>query len=399
MAGKAIKKLKKEYRWDIYQCSLKCFNCQFVNPHVCVDGDHYMNCPSGKRFVFDSYFSGGRMEIARGLIDKSLKIPTDKLLEVVYSCTTCGSCEDKCFYNREIRPVEVFEKVRAVLVEREIGPLPEHMVFVNSLKETHNPYKAVHENRTKWLDENKNYKKDAKLLYFVGCTSSYRIQEIAKSTAKIFEKLDIDFNIADDEWCCGSPLLRIGVVDLAEEIMQHNVEEIKKMGIEKIVFSCAGCYRTFKKDYEEHGLELDIEMQHVSEYLAELIKDNKIKLEDLDLSITYHDPCHLGRHLKVYQAPRDVINAIPKLKFTEMYRNRYNAWCCGAGGGVKAGYKEMALDTAKERIDEAKLTGSKIIVSTCPFCSLNLKDCVKDMNEDIEVLDLTELLLRGGISC
>lgn len=397
MTSKALKKLK-ELRWDIYQCSLKCFNCQYINPHVLVDQHHYINCPAGKKFVFDTYFSGGRMEIARGLLDKSLKIPTEKLLEIIYSCTTCGSCQEICFYNREIRPVKVFETLRELLVEQEIGPLPEHIVFINSIKNKHNPYNEEHGKRRDWLGD-KDKLKESKLLYFVGCTSSYRTQNIAKATADILEKLNIDFAIAGDEWCCGSPLFRVGAVELGEEVMRHNVEEIKKSKVEKVIFSCAGCYRTFKEDYPEHGLELDFEVQHISEFLADLIQEGKIKFEDLDLSVTYHDPCHLGRHLGVYKAPRDVIKSIPKVKLIEMYRNRYNAWCCGAGGGVKSGFKELALETAGERIEEAKKTGTKVIVSTCPFCQLNLQDCVKLKDEDLEILDLTELLLKGGVSC
>lgn len=363
-----------------------------------MDQHHYINCPAGKKFVFDSYFAGGRMEIARGIIEKSLKIPTEKLLEIIYSCTTCGNCQEICFYNREIRPVEVFETIRELLVEEEIGPLPEHLVFINSVKTKHNPYKEEHEKRLDWID-NKDLIKDSKLLYFVGCTSSYRTRNIAKATAKILKQLNMDFNIAGEEWCCGSPLFRVGAVELGNEVMHHNIEEIKKLNVEKVIFSCAGCYRTFKKDYPAHGMELDFEVQHVSEFLSDLIKEGKIKFKDLELPVTYHDPCHLGRHVGVYKAPRDVIKSIPKIKLVEMFRNRYNTWCCGAGGGVKSGYKNLALETAQERIEEAKKTGTKILVSTCPFCQLNFKDCVKAMNEDLEILDLTELLLKGGISC
>ena len=363
-----------------------------------VDQNYYMNCPAGKKFIFDSYFSGGRMEIARGLLDNSLKIPTPKLLEIIYSCTTCGSCQEICFYNREIKPVEVFETLREFLVESEIGPLPEHVAFINSIKNKHNPYQEAHDTRLNWLEEKENIR-DSKLLYFVGCTSSYRTQNIAQATTKIFEKLNIDFTVTPEEWCCGSPLFRVGAVKLGEEMMRHNMEEIKKLGVEKVIFSCAGCYRSFKQDYPAHGIELDFEIQHISEFLADLIKEGKITLGELDLSVTYHDPCHLGRHLGVYKAPRDVIQAIPKLKLVEMYRNRYNAWCCGAGGGVKSGFKELALETAGERIEEAKKTGTEILVSACPFCELNLKESIKAKGDALEVLDITELLLKGGISC
>lgn len=397
MSSTAMKKLQGK-RWDIYQCSLKCFNCQFINPHLLVDQNYYMNCPAGKKFVFDSYFSGGRIEIARGILDKSLKIPTPKLLEIMYSCTTCGSCQEICFYNREIKPVDVFEIVRELLVEMEIGPLPEHLSFINSIKNKHNPYQEAHDTRLNWLDR-KEPIRDSKLLYFVGCTSSYRTQNIAQATAKILDMAHIDFSVSPEEWCCGSPLFRVGDGKLGEEQIRHNVEEINKLGVEKVIFSCAGCYRTFKHDYPARGIELGFEVQHISEFLADLIKEGKINLKDLELSVTYHDPCHLGRHSGVYQAPRTVIQAIPKLQLLEMNRNRYNAWCCGAGGGVKSGFKELAIETAGDRIEEAQKTGTQILISACPFCELNLREAVKAKQAQLEILDITELLLKGGFSC
>ena len=402
-------KLKKNYRWDIYQCSLKCFNCMYINPHYLISQDYYMNCPAGKFYGFDAFFSGGRMEIARGLLDGTIKLPfkeSKELLKVVYACTTCGSCESICYYNREIRTVEVFETLREILLENEIGPMPEHLNFLNSIKNNHNPYNEIHDHRTKWVDENSelsNIKSKIsdtpEIIYYTGCTSSYRTKNIAIATLKILDKLGIPFKIlGGSEWCCGSPAARVGDVKLAIELASHNIGEIEKTGAKKVIFSCAGCYRAFKKDYPKWKLKYNFEVQHFTEYLAELIENNKIKFKPLDKIITYHDPCHLGRHLGVYDAPRKIIESIPDLKFEEMARNRFNAWCCGAGGGVKSAFKDLANFAALERIKEAKeTTNANFIVSACPFCYLNLKENSENNNSEIDILDITELIILGGI--
>ncbi|MBD3227851.1 MAG: (Fe-S)-binding protein [Candidatus Lokiarchaeota archaeon] len=407
--SEGLKKLKKDLRRDVYQCSLKCFNCMYINPHYLISQDFYMNCPAGKLYGFDSYFSGGRMEIARGIIDGTIKLPDEKskeLLKVIYACTTCGSCENVCFYNREIKTVEVFETIRQILVEQEIGPMPEQVKFLNSINQNHNPYQEKHEDREKWIESDEELKniisempEQPEVIYYVGCTSSYRTINIAKATAKILKKLNVLFKIIfGEEWCCGSPAARVGDVKLALRLAKHNIEEIEKTGAKKVIFSCAGCYRAFKKDYNKWGLEYNFEVQHVSEYIANLIEKGKIKLKTVNKKITYHDPCHLGRHLDVYDEPRIVINAIPGIQFIEMARNRFNAWCCGSGGGVKAAFKDLANFAAAERIKEAKNTTNAVcLVSTCPFCYLNLKENAERENSELEIMDLMEIILEGGI--
>ena len=201
-----------------------------------------------------------------------------------------------------------------------------------------------------------------------------------------------------DEWCCGSPAARVGDTILARKMAQHNIKVIENCGANLVLFSCAGCYRTFKKDYPKWGLNYNFKVLHISEFISELIKNNKIKLGSIDKKITYHDPCHLGRHLGIYDPPRIVINAIPKINFKEMARNRFNAWCCGAGGGVKSAFKDLAIFAASERLIEAeKTTDAEYLISTCPFCNLNLKDGKKNIETKIIVKDLMELLLECGV--
>ena len=125
----------------------------------------------------------------------------------------------------------------------------------------------------------------------------------------------------------------------------------------------------------------------------ELLDEEQITINsEFQKTVTYHDPCHLGRHMGMYEVPREVLTRIPGIKLVEMHRNRENAWCCGAGGGVKIGYPEWSLEISKERLEEAKLTSAKIVSSICPFCKTNLTDANEKYNMGFEIIDLIELI-------
>ena len=217
------------------------------------------------------------------------------------------------------------------------------------------------------------------MLYFRGCTAREKQTDISKATEKLLKKAGVDYHTLDDEKCCGSVLLRTGFLKEAEEQIRRNSEVLKG---EKVITSCAGCYKTLRDDYE--GLDVI----HISQLLDELIKDGKLEFSKKDLDVTYHDSCHLGRHGDVFDEPRNVIKSVANL--IEMENIRESSLCCGAGGGVKSAYPEIANQMAEFRIDQAKETGCKTLVTPCPFCKLNLE------NEDMEVLDLTEFLVKYG---
>ncbi|GAH08692.1 unnamed protein product, partial [marine sediment metagenome] len=245
--------------------------------------------------------------------------------------------------------------------------------------------------------------------YYVGCTASYRQVEVAIATAKIFEQLGVDFTLIEDEVCCGSPFFRVGAVNTAQELMNKNLESFKNM--EQVLFSCAGCYRTFTIDYPKwmtNGDNLPFKTMHAFEYVSNLIKEEKIKFKpNKELKgkvVTYHDPCHTGRHFahemeqsmikdsknlmvdmrkidkmiaEWFDIPRVILRKLEEdvgIKFIEMYRIKNHSMCCGAGGGVRAGYPDFSLRTASLRCDEANAVGADILTTECPFCWRNLTD-------------------------
>ena len=188
---------------------------------------------------------------------------------------------------------------------------------------------------------------------------------------------------------------------LPREIAKHNVEAIQKKGAKKVVFACAGCFRAAKVDWPRLlGKELPFEVIHITEFLAGLIKQDKIKwVKPINKTITYHDPCHLGRHVGVYDAPRYVLSHIPGVKFVEMDRVKEFQRCCGAGGGVKAGIPDLALGVAESRVKDALATDADILSSACPFCKRNLSDGRDSLKVDLVVEDVIELVAEAlGLS-
>ena len=217
------------------------------------------------------------------------------------------------------------------------------------------------------------------MLYFRGCTAREKQTSIAEATEKLLNLAGVDYHILKDEACCGSVLLRTGFLMEAQEQIAKNSEAFKD---ETVLTSCAGCYKTLKEDYE------NIDVIHISQLLNQLIGEGKLNFSKNDFRVTYHDSCHLGRHMEIFDDPRRVIESVADL--VEMENNRENSLCCGAGGGVKSAYPEIADEMAKSRIGQAKDTECEILITACPFCKLNLE------NDEMEVLDLTEFLVKYG---
>ncbi len=223
------------------------------------------------------------------------------------------------------------------------------------------------------------------MIYFQGCTARDKLKRISKSTQNLLDQARVEYTILDDEECCGSVLLRTGFTEDAQEAMEKTFQKLEG---ERVVVSCAGCYRTFQEDYPQLVGEVDV--VHISQLIEELLADGKLQLQKEEVKVTYHDPCHLGRHLGEYQAPRRVLEE--KGDLVEMDKNREEARCCGSGGGVKSAYPELSRSMAERRVEDAQKTGADLLVTCCPFCVLNLESV-----GEIPVLDLTEFLLGGGI--
>ena len=238
------------------------------------------------------------------------------------------------------------------------------------------------------------------ILYYIGCTASYdiNVKEVGINTVNVLNALGLKFGIlGKEEKCCGSVLLRIGDYEF-ERLSEYNIRLFNSLNVKMLVTSCAGCFRTIKEDYKKVG-KLNMEVLHTSELLARLIKEGKLELKnEVPLKVTYHDPCHMGRHSNVYDTPREILRAIPGIEFVEMDRIYEFSRCCGAGGGLKAGFSDIQNKMAQERVRDAERTGSERLVSTCPFCYQGLQIGINAIQSKIKMTDLTELVaLSMGI--
>jgi len=390
-------------------------------------------CPAGIEYGWEAFWNAGKIWIARSILTGDLEF-TEEVRDVILPCITCGQCSAQC--DNKIPTVDIIESLRAACIESGVPMIEKHELVDRLVKELNNPYGGKAEERFKWAKDAGLGKyidnKDAKIAYYVGCTASYRQIEVAVTTAKLFEQLGMNFAIIGDEVCCGSPFFRIGAVDTAQELMNKNLEAFKNL--EMLYFSCAGCYRTFTIDYPKwmpEGEELPFKTQHAFELVARLIQQEKIKFKpNKELKgkvVTYHDPCHTGRHFAVdfeqemiresknlmfdsrkikkkieewYEIPRIILRKLAEdvgIVFKEMYRIKLDSMCCGAGGGVRAGYPDFSLRTASLRCDEANAVGADILTTECPFCWRNLSDANNIYNHGMKVMGILQMITEYNL--
>lgn len=373
--------------FDVYAC-LKCGYCREV-------------CPTFEQYGWESVSPRGKIFYLKLLKEKNpldlllgMKIDIyDNFVESIYKCTTCAACKEVCHVKIDL--VKLFEELREWMVRNKRGPLSKHKASYLFITTKHNPFNEDPELRTNWLPKDIELSKNPEVLFFPGCTSSYRMYELAISGVKILQKLKIPFTIlGKDEWCCGSVLLRTGQTNAIVKLVEHNINAIEGRGVKTVITTCSGCYNTIKNDYPKYLGKLGFEIMHISQFLLKQINERKLKLKKLNKKITYHDPCHLGRHAKVYDEPRELLKELG-CELIEMKRIKTLSRCCGAGGGFKAQFPEKALAIAVDRVKEAERTNAEILTTMCPFCKLNLTEGVKKANLNMEVKDTSELVLEA----
>ena len=380
----------------ILQC-ISCGDCRDATDYssdpqrwgVCVARDH--------TFGFEPFFGRGKMQIIRSLIQGKLNL-SKEMAEVIYQCPTCNSCSEVCAY--DIDNALIYEALRAELVDAGYG-LEAHIPMNEAVIDLLNPYQRDNKEKQDWIEELGFRVKDAshekaEVLYFVGCTAALtpEVRTVAINTAKVFHQLNIDFSLfGKQEVCCGSVSKRTGNLKAFNHVAKKNIELFRKSGVQKIITSCAGCYRTLNVDYKEYLQDLNIEVIHTIKFLDQFLTEKNITLKNLEIKTTYHDPCHTGRNSGIsplYEGPRRLLAQISD--FVEMKTIKENAKCCGAGGGLKKGFPNLALEIAKSRVKEAEETGAEYLVSICPFCFRNLNDAIQSMNSKIKMIDLIQLV-------
>ena len=330
----------------------------------------------------------------------------------LYECSTCGQCHIVC--PAHIDTVNLWEDIRRLIVKADYGPLETQKALIKSVKSYDNPWQQPRAGRTKWARRARKEKliqdlprevknKKPRVLLFLGCTAAYdiNVKQVAVSTINILEIIDVDYGVlGKDEKCCGSVMLRMGDPEF-QRLASENIKMFNDLGIETLISSCAGCFKTIKEDYPKVG-KMNFEVLHTVEFLRRLYEDHKLTFNTaIEKRVTYHDPCHLGRASGVYDDPRFIIEKIPGLELIEMPRNREYSRCCGAGGGLKSGFPDIQNKMAQRRAREAYETGAEELVSACPFCYQGLQVGITALDFPLVMRDISYLVeasIRGDSS-
>ena len=361
-------------------------------------------CEAHRQTPWESVTARGKIYYLNQL-DKAGAGKMDKLLgrkvtlspefvDAMYKCTGCGNCEEVC--HAKIELVALWEKIRTWMAKYGVAPLPVHKKLEASIAKNGNPYGEPKSKRDAWWPEEVERVTPPDAVFFAGCTGSYRMQQIPKAAVKVLDRAGVKLNcLGESEICCTSPLLRTGLDLQTLEAAKETVTKADGIGAKDMVMSCSGCYKTVSSNFVEYYGKPGQNVYHITQYVDKLISTRKLALpNEFKAKVTYHDPCHLGRHSKVFEEPRNILKKIKGIDFVEMERNRENSRCCGAGGGYKSAFNDFAVNIAAERIRDAEAVGAEIIATACPFCVLNLRAGAKKIGSKVKVMDITEILVQ-----
>jgi Fe-S oxidoreductase len=320
--------------------------------------------------------------------------------EAVWSCVTCNTCGANC--PRGIEIIDVMQAVRELNVSSGRIPGPFEAPLA-SLKSDGNPWGAAREKRTQW-SRNLNipdFKPDHDYCLFTCCTTAYDPSntEAGRALPQLLERAGVSFGtLGTAESCCGDPAHKIGAGDIFSQLARKNSDLFLGAGVKKILTTSPHCLDVFKHHYAE--LKGSVESEHYTELLDRLVAQGRLRPTlEVASTVTYHDPCYLGRHNGIYEAPRRVLQSIPGLTLIEMASNRENSLCCGGGGGGAWSEIPPKQRLGALRVEEALSTGAEVIATACPYCIRMLSEAVRQLRvqNQIVVRDLAELLLASVI--
>lgn len=319
-------------------------------------------------------------------------------LDDIWRCTTCGMCPSQC--PRGVGQIEVSVAVRRIATSYGEFPGTARKVRAagTSLATHGNPLSAERSGRDAWASGLgvKPFTEGMELLYFVGCYGSFdpRMRKVSVAIAKILQRAGVEFGIlGNEESCCGESIRKAGNEEVFRALAKANIKAFIDRGVRRILVASPHCYHTFRNEYPEFMVHFEV--VHLSELLAELVADGRLTLtRPLDKTVTYHDPCYLGRHNGIYDQPRSVLGQVPGLELVEMADHHQGSLCCGGGGG------RIWMETPKSerfadlRIAQAQEAGASMLVTSCPYCISNFEDSRLSTpgGDALEIKDLAEVV-------
>ncbi|RJP33095.1 MAG: (Fe-S)-binding protein [Actinobacteria bacterium] len=407
---------------DMAGCS-RCSSCKWI-PHNQVKSWRFaQGCPSSTRYSFHAYSGSGKMIMGLSMLQSRSEL-NDDVAGIIYNCQLCGSCQVSCqVYRDDIDLSDVLLELRAKCVEDGFLIL-EHMEMLQSMKKEDNPLGMLKADRGRWaegLGLPEIGGRQVEVLFHAGCRYSYDedLRGTVRGTVSLLRDAGIDIGVAGkDEACCGGRAYELGYQGEMRNFADDMAGRVKASGARTLVTACSDCYYTFMYLYPKNGLDLGVEVLHITELVGRMIEEGRIEpAGEVPMRVTYHDPCHLGRRgesykegwsggdkllrpvrfkqsgrLGVFDPPRDIIRALPGIELVEMERIREYSWCCGAGGGVLEAFPEFASWTAGDRLEEAAATGAEALVTACPWCVRVFRDAVTERGMEMKIYDVMELL-------
>ncbi|MHA1145562.1 MAG: (Fe-S)-binding protein, partial [Candidatus Helarchaeota archaeon] len=369
----------EKYRDDIYTCNRsRCGFCREL-------------CPVYSQLKYEAYSSRGKMQIARGLLEGIIE-PDDALMECLSLCTLCGYCKARC----ALQNVEIFKELRESLVKKGFEN-KYHKKAIKSIQENKSPFGPQKEGQKSSWAQGLEFDQNSNVLFFVGCSYPRSFPQVLKNIHEFLAKVDIKLAyLGDEEDCCGLMMDLTGYRDEFELYKKNYKERLLQLGIDTIMTPCPGCYKILKSSYfNPEDDSTKIKVVHFIEFVANLIAKKKISFKKkIDMTITWHDPCDLGRHMGIFEEPRTILKSIPGIKLVEMKNNRYQARCCGSGGGMLTSNADISIDVAIQRLEEAEETGAEALVTMCPTCESIFEKAIRYTDSAMKLYDLSELLLN-----
>ena len=324
--------------------------------------------------------------------------------EVLWACTTCGACVEQC-------PVDI-EHVDAIIDMRRYEVLIESRfpseagLMLRNVENRGDPWGLGASRRLEWTESldfeitvvKETIPDDVEYLFWVGCAGALdeRARKTTQSIARLLRQAGVTFAVLGAaESCTGDPVRRLGNEYLFQVQAQQNIGTLTTAGVKKVIASCPHCFNSLSKEYPALGG--NFEVIHHSQLLGRLVADGRLRPNRLEAKVTYHDPCYLGRHSKIYDPPRSIIESVPGVTSVEMGRCRERGFCCGAGGARMWLEEHQGKRINLERTDEALGTGADVVSTACPYCLIMLDDAVKERgrDEEVKVLDVAQLLERS----
>jgi Fe-S oxidoreductase/FAD/FMN-containing dehydrogenase len=373
-----------ELAWDAFSCA----NCGYCRA----------DCAEFRAIGWESASPRGKFHFLREYLKGNVKFD-ERMAEMFFACTTCGHCNHVCQVRASIDEHWSLT-MRPLLWRAGFNPPSVHQGNAHNIHVHHNPPGISQSERTAWMTPDLKYRKEGEIGYFAGCGASFSgsTRNLAVNAVRILNKAGIEpVYLGSDEWCCGGTMFMVGCIDDLLQTVVHNVDEMNKRGIKTLYTSCSGCWLHLAHFYpvlaRRANKPFPIQVKHLTQCISEMIEAGKLVCKfPVNLKVTYHDPCHIGRGGGIYEEPRKILAAIPELELIEMERIKEEGRCCGRH---VMRYPRLGMAIHNERLDEVKATGVPVLIGACPTCETNFRLGVTETGSKLEVFDITDLVCQS----